>query len=339
MSRPLPTVLVTGGAGFIGSALCRLLVGNGLARAVNLDKLTYAANLSSLDPISASTEYHFEKVDICDAAELRRVFGLHQPDGVIHLAAESHVDRSIDGPADFIETNLVGTFQLLDAAKDYWQGLAEERRGRFRFLHVSTDEVFGPLGMGGMFSETSPYHPSSPYSASKAGADHLADAWHRTYGLPVIRSNGSNTYGPYQNPEKFIPRMILHCARQIPLPVFGHGVNVRDWIHVDDHARALWKIFQTGNVGGTYLVGARNERRNIDLVRNICRLMDQYAPHACPGGYESLICFVPDRPGHDFRYAIDPTRIETELGWRAEVDFDEGLRDTLRWYLEHHSLA
>lgn len=337
MNRLLPTVLVTGGAGFIGSALCRLLVGNGLARVVNIDKLTYAANLSSLDPVSGSPDYHFAKADICDAAELRRLFGQHQPDGVIHLAAESHVDRSIDGPADFIETNLVGTFQLLDAAKDYWQGLSDGRREDFRFLHVSTDEVFGSLGREGVFDEASSYHPSSPYSASKAGADHLADAWHRTYGLPVIRSNGSNTYGIYQNPEKFIPRMILHCARRIPLPVFGNGGNVRDWIHVDDHARALWTVFQSGRCGETYLVGARNPLRNIDVVRSICRLMDECAPGDFPGGHESLIRFVPDRPGHDFRYAVDPSRMETELGWRAEVDFDDGLRDTVRWYLEHHS--
>ena len=333
LNPDLPTVIVTGGAGFIGSALCRQLVGEGLANVVNLDKLTYAANLSSLREIEDSPNYRFEKVDICDAAELRRVFEAYQPDGVLHLAAESHVDRSIDGAAAFIETNLVGTFQLLEAAREYWQGMPAARKNAFRFLHVSTDEVYGSLGPDDLFRETTPYDPSSPYSASKAGSDHLVLAWHRTYGLPAVISNCSNNYGPYHFPEKLIPLIILNCLRHRPLPVYGSGENVRDWLYVEDHARALWTIWKSGRLGEKYNVGGRNERKNIDVVRRICQLMDQHSPHPPAGGHESLITFVTDRPGHDARYAIDATKLETELGWKAAENFDTGIEKTVCWYL------
>ena len=331
----MPTVIVTGGAGFIGSALCRYLVGGGLAKVVNVDKLTYAANLSSLQEIADSPDYRFEQVDICDAAALQRIFQEYQPDGVLHLAAESHVDRSIDGAAAFIETNLVGTFNLVEAARGYWQDLPAERREAFRFLHVSTDEVYGSLGDDDLFRETTPYDPSSPYSASKAGSDHLVQAWHRTYGLPVVISNCSNNYGPYHFPEKLIPLIILNCYRHQPLPVYGSGANVRDWLYVEDHARALWTIWKSGRPGEKYNVGGRNERRNIDVVRRICQLMDGISSNPCPGGHESLITYVKDRPGHDARYAIDATKLETELGWRAQEDFDSGIEKTVRWYLEN----
>jgi dTDP-glucose 4,6-dehydratase len=335
MSRNTPTVIVTGGAGFIGSAVCRMLIGKQLAKVVNIDKLTYAANLSSLAIVSDSPDYHFEKLDICDAAGLKRVFDTHQPDGVMHLAAESHVDRSIDGAAAFIETNLLGTFQLLEAARSYWQNLAQDRRDTFRFLHVSTDEVYGSLGEHDLFRETTPYDPSSPYSASKAGSDHLVQAWHRTYGLPAVISNCSNNYGPFHFPEKLIPLVILNCFRHRPLPVYGTGDNIRDWLFVEDHARALWTILQSGRPGEKYNVGGRNERRNIEVVRTICRLMDQHSPNPCPGGHESLITFVTDRPGHDARYAIDATKLESELGWKAQEDFDSGIEKTVLWYLNH----
>ena len=335
MSHSIPTVIVTGGAGFIGSAVCRQLVGRGLAKVVNLDKLTYAANLSSLDEVASSPDYHFEQVDICDPAGLKRVFEQYQPDGVMHLAAESHVDRSITGAAAFIETNLIGTFNMLEAAKNHWQQMPEEKRQAFRFLHVSTDEVYGSLGEDDLFRETTPYDPSSPYSASKAGSDHLVQAWHRTYGLPAVISNCSNNYGPYHFPEKLIPLIILNCFRHRPLPVYGTGENVRDWLYVEDHARALWTIWKTGRPGEKYNVGGRNERRNIDVVRRVCQLMDQHSPNPCPGGHESLITFVTDRPGHDARYAIDASKLESELGWRAEENFDTGIEKTVLWYLQN----
>jgi dTDP-glucose 4,6-dehydratase len=334
MSCDKPTVIVTGGAGFIGSALCRHLIRSGLARVVNVDKLTYAANLASLREIEDSPDYHFRKADICDAAALKSVFDEFQPDGVLHLAAESHVDRSIDGAADFIETNLMGTFRLLEVARAYWSQLPAGRKDGFRFLHVSTDEVYGSLGADGLFTETTPYDPSSPYSASKAGSDHLVTAWYRTYGFPAVISNCSNNYGPYHFPEKLIPLIILNCLRHRPLPVYGTGENVRDWLYVDDHAKALWTIWQSGRLGEKYNVGGRNERRNIDVVRTICQWMDRLAPTPPEGGHESLITFVTDRPGHDARYAIDATKLETELGWKAEENFDTGIEKTVRWYLE-----
>ena len=334
MSHP-PTLIVTGGAGFIGSALCRHLVRSGLARVINVDKLTYAANLASLAEIEKSPNYHFRKVDICDGPALAEVFKEFSPDGVLHLAAESHVDRSIDGAATFIETNLLGTFRLLEAARAHWAGLPADRKQEFRFLHVSTDEVYGSLGADGLFEETTPYDPSSPYSASKAGSDHLVTAWHRTYGFPAVISNCSNNYGPFHFPEKLIPLIILNCYRHRPLPVYGTGENVRDWLYVDDHAKALWTIWKTGRLGEKYNVGGRNERRNIDVVRRICQLMDQYSPNPFPGGHEQLITFVTDRPGHDARYAIDATKLETELGWRAEENFDTGIEKTVRWYLQN----
>jgi dTDP-glucose 4,6-dehydratase len=335
MSANTPTVIVTGGAGFIGSALCRHLIGGDIARVVNIDKLTYAANLSSLDPVAGSPGYRFIQADICDAPEMHRIFREVQPDGILHLAAESHVDRSIDGAAAFIETNLVGTFNLLEAARAYWQDLAQPRKDAFRFLHVSTDEVYGSLGPDDLFRETTPYDPSSPYSASKAGSDHLAQAWHRTYGLPVVISNCSNNYGPYHFPEKLIPLIILNCYHHRPLPVYGKGDNIRDWLYVEDHARALWTIWQSGRPGEKYNVGGRNERTNIEVVRRICQLMDELSPNPVAGGHESLITYVKDRPGHDARYAIDATKLETELGWRALENFDTGIEKTVRWYLEN----
>jgi dTDP-glucose 4,6-dehydratase len=332
-----PTLIVTGGAGFIGSAVCRHLIRSQLATVVNIDKLTYAASLASLAEIEDSPEYHFRKVDICDHASLRHVFAEFHPDGVIHLAAQSHVDRSIHEAAEFIETNLLGTFHLLEASRGYWSSLAPDRKPDFRFLHVSTDEVYGSLGDEGLFEETTPYNPSSPYSASKAGSDHLVTAWHRTYGLPVVISNCSNNYGPFQFPEKLIPLMIRNCMRHLPLPVYGEGANVRDWLFVDDHVKALWMLWKNGRVGEKYNVGGRNERRNIDVVRKICRLMDQYSPKPVQGGHETLITFVEDRPGHDARYAINSTKLETELGWTAHENFESGIEKTVRWYLENPS--
>jgi dTDP-glucose 4,6-dehydratase len=335
MSYTKPTVIVTGGAGFIGSAVCRHLIHSGLAAVVNVDKLTYAANLASLSGIDPSPDYHFRQVDICDGPALQAVFDEFKPDGVLHLAAESHVDRSIDGAAAFIETNLMGTFRLLEAARAYWTGLVPEKKEGFRFLHVSTDEVYGSLGSDGLFEETTPYDPSSPYSASKAGSDHLVTAWHRTYGFPAVISNCSNNYGPFHFPEKLIPLIILNCYRHRPLPVYGKGDNIRDWLYVEDHAKALWTIWKNGRLGEKYNVGGRNERQNIEVVRRICQLMDQLSPNPIEGGHESLITYVTDRPGHDARYAIDATKLETELGWKAEETFDSGIEKTVRWYLNN----
>ena len=337
MAPSKPTVIVTGGSGFIGSALCRHLVRTELATVVNVDKLTYAANQASLREIEDSPDYHFRKVDICDGPALKAVFEEFSPDGVLHLAAESHVDRSIDGAAAFIETNLMGTFILLEAARAHWAGLAPERKDGFRFLHVSTDEVYGSLGKDGLFEETTPYDPSSPYSASKAGSDHLVTAWHRTYGFPAVISNCSNNYGPFHFPEKLIPLIILNCHRHLPLPVYGKGDNVRDWLYVDDHAKALWTIWKSGRLGEKYNVGGRNERQNIEVVRRICQLMDKHAPNPVEGGHETLITYVTDRPGHDARYAIDATKLESELGWKAEEDFDSGIEKTVCWYLENQA--
>jgi len=332
-----PKIIVTGGAGFIGSALCRYLVTHELAHVINLDCLTYAANLTSLSGIENSPLYHFEQSNICHAEALKNIFDAHRPDGVIHLAAESHVDRSITGAQEFIQTNIVGTSLLLDSALHYQKTLPPEQAAAFRFLLVSTDEVYGSLGVEGLFKETTAYQPSSPYSASKAAADHLALAWHHTYGLPVLISHCSNNYGPYHFPEKLIPLVILNALQHKPLPIYGDGSNVRDWLYVDDHAKALWAIFSKGQPGEKYNVGGRNERSNLEVVTTICALMDELSSHSPDGGHSSLIEFVTDRPGHDARYAIDANKIESELGWQAEENFDSGIRKTVEWYLAHES--
>ncbi|WP_439814806.1 dTDP-glucose 4,6-dehydratase [Zavarzinia sp. CC-PAN008] len=329
-------VLVTGGAGFIGSAVVRHMIGTLGLRVVVVDKLTYAASLASLTPVSDSPYYKLEIADICDAVAMLRIFRDHQPDAVMHLAAESHVDRSLDGPAAFIQTNIVGTYTLLEAARTYWAGLPPERRAAFRFHHVSTDEVFGSLGAEGLFDESTAYAPTSPYSASKASADHLVRAWHHSFGLPVVISNCSNNYGPYHFPEKLIPLTILNALHGQALPVYGGGTNVRDWLHVEDHARALCLILSQGRVGESYAVGANAERRNIDVVQAICVLLDRLRPQ--PGRrHADLIRFVTDRPGHDARYAIDSSRLRSELGWTPQRTFEEGLADTVRWYLDNEA--
>jgi dTDP-glucose 4,6-dehydratase len=329
-------ILVTGGAGFIGSAVVRHLIGATDAEVVNIDKLTYAGNLESLADAADSERYAFEQADICDAAALDRIFAQHRPDAVMHLAAESHVDRSIDGPGDFIRTNLVGTYELLQASRRYLD--AEARAADdFRFLHVSTDEVFGDLAdTGAFFTETTSYAPSSPYAATKAGSDHLARAWGRTFGLPVLVSNCSNNYGPYQFPEKLIPHMILNALAGKPLPVYGDGSQVRDWLYVEDHARALWTVLSEGSVGETYNIGGHNERRNLDVVHTICRTLKEAGEAPAGGGrFEDLITFVTDRPGHDTRYAIDAGKIDRELGWAPAETFETGLASTVRWYLDN----
>jgi dTDP-glucose 4,6-dehydratase len=325
-------VLVTGGAGFIGSAVCRRLVGEG-ASVLNLDSLTYAGNLQSLATIDNAPNYRFAKIDICDRPAVSEAFKTFSPDHVIHLAAESHVDRSIMSGDAFIQTNVVGTFTMLEAARAYWQTLPAPRRDSFRFLHVSTDEVYGSLEDEGAFVEETRYDPSSPYSASKAAADHLVSAWARTYGFPAVISNCSNNYGPYHFPEKLIPLIILNAIHGKPLPVYGAGSNVRDWLYVDDHARALDLIVARGRIGEKYNVGGRNERRNIDVVRRICAILDELRPAARP--HDSLISYVADRPGHDLRYAIDATKLERELGWRAHETFETGIEKTVRWYLDN----
>jgi len=326
-------VLVTGGAGFIGSAVVRHLIRTSGAEVLNVDKLTYAGTLTSVAPVSNSPSYRFLKADIADRQAMTEAFESFRPDRVMHLAAESHVDRSINGAQDFIQTNIVGTFTLLEAARAYWSALAGEEKARFRFLHVSTDEVYGSLGEDGLFRETTAYDPSSPYSASKAGSDHLAVAWHRTYGLPVVLSNCSNNYGPYHFPEKLIPLNILNALEGKPLPIYGDGSNIRDWLYVEDHARALDLIAARGRPGEKYNVGGRNERRNIDVVRRICALMDGFHPRAEP--HERLIRLVADRPGHDRRYAIDAGKLESELGWTAQESFETGIEKTVRWYLDN----
>ncbi len=328
------TIFVTGGAGFIGSAVIRHLLRDTEARVVNIDKLTYAANLASLPGATENPRYAFERQCICEADTLRKLFETYQPDAVMNLAAESHVDRSIDGPAEFIQTNIVGTFTLLQEALRHWRALTPERRARFRFLHISTDEVFGSLGEQGLFTETTAYAPNSPYSASKASSDHLVRAWHETYDLPTIVTNCSNNYGPYHFPEKLIPHMIIKGLAGEPLPVYGDGQNVRDWLFVEDHARALTLVLERGVIGETYNVGGRNERTNLHVVETICDLLDATEP-APSGSRRRLISFVKDRPGHDRRYAIDATKIETELGWRAEENFESGLAKTVRWFCEN----
>jgi dTDP-glucose 4,6-dehydratase len=328
-------VLVTGGAGFIGSAVVRRLVRGGESRVVNVDRLTYAGNLDSLRDVEDHPAYSFHRVDIRDGEALREIFASARPSAVMHLAAESHVDRSIDGPREFIETNVLGTFTLLEEARRYWMGLEGAEKEAFRFLHISTDEVFGSLGEEGLFSEETPYAPNSPYSASKAGSDHLVRAWHHTFGLPVLTTNCSNNYGPYQFPEKLIPLITLNALEGKPLPVYGTGSNVRDWLHVEDHVDALLTVLRSGVVGETYCVGGKNEVANIEVVRMLCRILDEMAPDAAIGPREQLIRFVEDRPGHDQRYAIDTERIERELGWTPSHSFQSGLRDTVQWYLEN----
>lgn len=328
-------IIVTGGAGFIGSALCRYLVGEIGVEVLNIDKLTYAANLQSLASLSSKANYRFLQADICDRPRMDAALAAFQPDAVIHLAAESHVDRSITGSDAFIQTNIQGTYVLLEAARAYWSSLDRARAEPFRFLHVSTDEVYGSLAADGLFHEHSPYDPSSPYSASKAAADHLVVAWHRTYGLPCLISNSSNTYGPYQFPEKLIPLMILNARDGLPLPVYGDGKNVRDWLHVDDHVRALWTIATRGRVGERYNVGSRNEQTNLDVVQQICARLDQHRPEAAP--HSKLVTYVTDRPGHDRRYAIDASKLERELGWRAIENFSSGIAKTVTWYLDNEA--
>ena len=338
-------LLVTGGAGFIGSAVIRHIINNTNDEVVNLDKLTYAGNLESLAEVSNNERYSFEQVDICNRAEVDRVLVQHKPDAIMHLAAESHVDRSIDGPAEFIETNIVGTCTLLEAARQYWQTLDDDQKASFRFHHISTDEVYGdlphpsetPNAAEHLFTEQTAYAPSSPYSASKASSDHLVRAWQRTYGLPVLVTNCSNNYGPYHFPEKLIPLMILNALEGKPLPVYGQGTQVRDWLYVEDHARALYKVATEGKVGETYNIGGRNEKQNIDVVHTLCDLLEELVPNKPDGisHYRDLITHVQDRPGHDLRYAIDASKIESELGWTPEETFETGIRKTVQWYLSN----
>jgi dTDP-glucose 4,6-dehydratase len=327
----LKRILVTGGAGFIGSAVCRYLIAETDVQVLNIDKLTYAGNLGSLNCISGHPRYRFVRADICDRELVARLIEEFRPDGIMHLAAESHVDRSISGAEEFVQTNIVGTFGLLEAARAYCGSLEKTERNAFRFLHISTDEVYGSLGAEGAFTEATAYDPSSPYSASKAASDHLALAWQRTHGLPVVISNCSNNYGPFHFPEKLIPLMILNALEQRPLPVYGNGSNVRDWLYVEDHARALFLILSRGRLGEKYNVGGRNERTNLQVVEAICTALDRLVPAGAP--HRRLISFVVDRPGHDHRYAIDATKLETELGWRARETFETGLERTIRWYL------
>lgn len=331
-------ILITGGAGFIGSAVIRHIINHTQDSVVNLDKLTYAGNLESLASVADNPRYVFEHADIGDRFELERIFLQHQPDAVMHLAAESHVDRSIDGPATFIETNIVGTYALLEAARAYWQNMPSEKQALFRFHHISTDEVYGDLhGTDDLFTETTPYAPSSPYSASKASGDHLVRAWRRTYGLPTLITNCSNNYGPYQFPEKLIPLMILNAIGGRPLPVYGNGLQIRDWLFVEDHARALYAVITQGKIGETYNIGGYNEKTNLEVVQTVCKLLEEWMPYKPAGvrAYEDLITFVDDRPGHDVRYAIDAAKINRELGWKPQETFESGIRKTVAWYLNN----
>lgn len=331
-------ILITGGAGFIGSALIRHLIDNTQHSVLNVDKLTYAGNLESLESVSANSRYQFAQVDICDGEKVRALFANFEPDAVMHLAAESHVDRSIDSPAAFIETNIVGTYTLLEAARNYWENLENAKKAAFRFHHISTDEVFGDLhGTHDLFTETTPYAPSSPYSASKASSDHLVRAWHRTYGLPVIVTNCSNNYGHFQYPEKLIPVVILNAIAGKPLPVYGNGQQIRDWLYVDDHARALLTVIEKGEMGETYNIGGHNEKANLEVVQTICQILEELRPEK-PAGlarYSDLITFVTDRPGHDLRYAIDASKIARELSWKPDETFETGLKKTVQWYLDN----
>lgn len=329
-------VLITGGAGFIGSAVIRYLINHENDTVYNIDKLTYAGNLDSLINVENNSRYQFEKVDICDAHALKQIFEKFQPEAVMHLAAESHVDRSIDGPAEFIQTNIVGTYHLLEVARQYWMTLPNNQKDSFRFHHISTDEVYGDLqSTTDLFTEQTPYAPSSPYSASKASSDHLVRAWHRTYGLPVVITNCSNNYGPYHFPEKLIPLVILNALDGKPLPIYGNGQQIRDWLYVEDHARALYSVLTEGKIGETYNIGGHNEKKNIEVVNAICELLDEIQPCADQNSYKEQIIFVKDRPGHDLRYAIDASKIKDELGWVPEESFETGLRKTVNWYLTH----
>ena len=333
---PFQRVIVTGGAGFIGSAVIREIMSSTSWQVLNVDKLTYAANLDTLAMVADDPRYTLKVADICDREAMTAAFDQFQPDAIMHLAAESHVDRSIDGPDDFIRTNVMGTYTLLEVARAYLADLPSDRRSAFRFHHISTDEVFGALGDEGCFDESTPYDPHSPYSASKAASDHFVRAWADTYGLPVVLSNCSNNYGPFQFPEKLIPLMIIKALTGQPLPVYGKGANVRDWLHVEDHARALLAVVTKGKVGGTYLIGGHSERRNLDVVQRICDIIDRLTDKP-QGTSRGLITYVTDRSGHDFRYAIDPSRAETELGWQASHTFDDGLEQTVQWYLENRT--
>ena len=330
-------ILVTGGAGFIGSALIRHLIAETEHEVLNLDKLTYAGDLRSLDGVAGNNRYAFRHADIADASAVRAALRDFRPDIVTHLAAESHVDRSIDGPADFIQTNVVGTFVMLSEVLSYWRSLQDEPKATFRFHHISTDEVFGSLGDTGFFTETTPYDPRSPYSASKASSDHLVRAWHHTYGLPVLVTNCSNNYGPYHFPEKLIPLMIVKCLAGEALPVYGQGANVRDWLYVDDHARALTRVFEAGTPGESYIIGGRAERTNLQVVHAICDALDRLRPRSDGKPYREQISFVADRPGHDHRYAIDPTKLDRELGWQARESFETGIEKTIAWYLANEA--
>lgn len=329
-------ILVTGGAGFIGSAVIRHIIQNTNNQVLNVDKLTYAGNLESLKEIEQHSNYHFKQIDICDTEQIMKAIEAFQPDAIMHLAAESHVDRSIDGSAAFIQTNIVGTYTLLEAARKYWMHLEAEAKQNFRFHHISTDEVYGDLeGATDLFKETTSYAPSSPYSASKASSDHLVRAWYRTYGLPVIVTNCSNNYGPYHFPEKLIPLVILNALDAKPLPLYGNGQQIRDWLYVEDHALALYKVVTEGIVGETYNIGGHNEKQNIEVVKTICKILDELKPQANGQAYGSLITFVKDRPGHDLRYAIDATKIQNELGWTPTETFETGIRKTVEWYLSN----
>ncbi|WDE15553.1 dTDP-glucose 4,6-dehydratase [Acinetobacter schindleri] len=329
-------ILVTGGAGFIGSAVIRHIIENTKHHVLNVDKLTYAGNLESLSLVQQSDQYQFSQTDICNETAIEALFHGFQPNVVMHLAAESHVDRSIDGPAAFIQTNIIGTYTLLEVARKYWLNLDEKSKKNFRFHHISTDEVYGDLeGTTDLFTETTPYQPSSPYSASKASSDHLVRAWHRTYGLPVIVTNCSNNYGPYHFPEKLIPLVILNALDEKPLPIYGNGQQIRDWLFVEDHARALYKVVTEGRVGETYNIGGHNEKRNIEVVKTICTILDELKPKADGQLYESLITFVKDRPGHDLRYAIDAEKIQKELNWCPQETFETGIQKTVEWYLNN----
>lgn len=328
-------IFITGGAGFIGSALIRYIITETNHEVINIDKLTYAGNLESLLPVASDPRYHFEQIDICDSVKINNLFEQYQPDAIMHLAAESHVDRSIDGPLEFVQTNVMGTAVLLDEAKKYWNQLNEEKKSTFRFHHISTDEVYGSLDETGLFREDTPYDPSSPYSASKSSSDHMVRAWHRTYGLPVVITNCSNNYGPYQFPEKLIPLMLLNAQEGKPLPIYGKGNQVRDWLYVDDHVKALFTVLEKGTPGETYNIGGNNEKTNMEVVHTICNILAELLPDSPHAPFKNLITYVADRPGHDLRYAIDASKIQRELNWEPEETFETGIRKTLEWYLEN----